>query len=34
MKKTITWNLIQFLIFLFFIRFLGIGIIYLGNLMK
>ena len=34
MKKTITWNLIQFLIFLVFIRFLGIGIIYLGNLMK
>nr|DAP82551.1 MAG TPA: ATP synthase B/B' [Caudoviricetes sp.] len=34
MKKTIAWNLIQFLIFLVFIRFLGIGIIFLGNLMK
>lgn len=34
MKKTITWNLIQFLIFLLIVRFLGIGIIYLGNLMK
>lgn len=34
MKKTIAWNMIQFLIFLVFIRFLGIGIIYLGNLMK
>lgn len=34
MKKTIAWNMIQFLIFLAFIRFLGIGIIYLGSLMK
>ena len=34
MKKTIAWNLIQFLIFLFFIRFLGIWIIILGSLKK
>ena len=34
MKKTIAWNLIQFLIFLLFVRFLGIGIIFLGSLIK
>ena len=33
-KLFVIWNIIQFLIFLVFIRFLGIGIIYLGNLMK
>nr|DAU44569.1 MAG TPA: protein of unknown function (DUF4972) [Caudoviricetes sp.] len=36
MKKRffITWNIIQFLIFLLFVRFLGIGIIFLGSLIK